>query len=115
MIPEPQNSNTESIVAQHSVMATREQVIEELKKVEDPELFIDIWTLGLIYDIDFEGTTVKIRMTFTSPACPAGPYLVEQIQQKLKFLEGVENTEVEVVFQPPWEPSEELKQILGIA
>ena len=116
MIPGLQDSNTESNVVQLlSIMPTREQVIEELKKVEDPELFIDIWTLGLIYDIDFEGTTVKIRMTFTSPACPAGPYLVEQIQQKLKFLEGVENTEVEVVFVPPWEPSEELKQILGIA
>ena len=92
---------------------TREDVIEVLKSVIDPELFIDIWTLGLIYDIAIEDNQVKIRMTFTSPACPAGPQLVEEIKEKTSNLEGITASSVEVVFRPPWEPSEELKAMLG--
>lgn len=94
-------------------MTTREDVIEVIKTVIDPELFIDIWTLGLIYDIDIQDNQLKIRMTFTSPTCPAGPQLVDEIKEKTSHLEGVQNTIVEVVFRPPWEPSEELKGLLG--
>lgn len=95
-------------------MATKEEVIEALQKIVDPELFIDIWTLGLIYDVEIEGSSVSINMTFTSMACPAGPQLVEEVRSKVGELEGVETVEVKVVFTPPWQPSEELKAMLGI-
>jgi metal-sulfur cluster biosynthetic enzyme len=95
-------------------MATREEVIEKLKQVVDPELYIDVWTLGLIYDIALDEGVVNIRMTFTSIACPAGPQLVQEIKDKLAGLSGVTTANVEVVFSPPWEPSEDLKAMLGI-
>lgn len=96
-------------------MASREEVIEALKAVIDPELYIDVYTLGLIYDINFpEPDEVYIRMTFTSIACPAGPQLVQEVKQKIEALPEVKKAFVEVVFQPPWEPSEDLKAMLGI-
>ncbi len=95
-------------------MATREEVIEALKKVIDPELYIDVWTLGLIYDIKVEEDVLNIRMTFTSPACPAGPQLVGDIKEKAGEVPGVRETNVEVTFNPPWTPSEDLKAMLGI-
>lgn len=96
-------------------MVTKEDVIEALKKVVDPELFIDVWTLGLIYNIDLlEEGILSIRMTFTSVACPAGPQLVQDVKEKTEELEGIKETHVEIVFQPPWTPSEDLKAMLGI-
>lgn len=95
-------------------MATREEVIEALKKVIDPELYIDVWTLGLIYDIRVEDEALNLRMTFTSVACPAGPQLVQEIKEKTSELPGITQTNVEVTFTPPWEPSEDLKAMLGI-
>ncbi len=94
---------------------TRDDVVAMLKTIIDPELYIDIWTLGLIYDIEILGDVVNIRMTFTSIACPAGPQLVGEVKGKAEELPGVRETNVEVVFQPPWQPSEELKALLGIA
>ena len=79
------------------------------------KLYIDIWTLGLIYEIDIDGSTVDIKMTFTSAGCPAGAQLVEQVRNEVNALEGVEKTNVDVVFQPPWQPSEELKALMGLA
>ena len=94
-------------------MTTKEHVIEALKKVEDPELMIDVWTLGLIYDIKVETDCVKIKMTFTSPMCPYGPMLVDDMKRKLADI-GVRQADVEVVFSPPWQPSEQVKEMLGI-
>ncbi len=95
-------------------MATREDVIEVIKTIIDPEIFIDIWTLGLIYDIDINDSNLAIKMTFTSVACPAGPELAGEVKTKTEDLEGIKQTDVEVVFDPPWEPSEELKAMMGI-
>ena len=95
-------------------MTTREDVIEIMKSIIDPELYIDIWTLGLIYDIKVQDCTVDIKMTFTSMACPAGPQLVGEIKEKCQNLSDIQKTNVEVVFTPPWEPSEELKAMMGI-
>ncbi len=93
----------------------KEQIIELIKSIIDPELFIDIWTLGLIYHIEIKDEgNVYIRMTFTSMACPAGPQLVGEVKDKLQTLPEVKNVEVEVVFDPPWEPSEDLKAMMGI-
>ena len=95
-------------------MATKEEAIEKLKEIIDPELYIDIYTLGLIYVVDLEESLASIRMTFTSPACPAGPQLVDQVKQKMLELEGIEDAKVEVVFDPPWEPTEDLKAMMGL-
>ena len=98
-----------------SAKVTKDDVIEVFKNIIDPELYIDIWTLGLIYDIDFEeDNMLYVRMTFTSPACPMGQQLVDSVKSKTEALEGIDETTVEVVFQPPWEPSEDLKMLMGI-
>lgn len=97
-------------------MPTKDEIIEVLKTIEDPDLFLDIWFLGLIYNIDIleEEKKVKVQMTFTSPMCPAGPMLIEQIQTKVKELGGIDDVHVEVVFNPPWEPSDDVKLTLGL-
>ena len=95
-------------------MAKKEDVIEVLKKVIDPEIGIDVWTLELIYNVDVEDEKVKIRMTFTTPMCPYGPMLVEEIKTKISELEKIKEVDVEITFEPPWEPSEELRATLGV-
>ena len=95
-------------------MVTREQIIEVIKTIEDPELFLDIWFLGLIYNIDIIERTVKVEMTFTSAMCPAGPMLKNSVETKIKELEGVDAVEVKIVFSPPWQPSEDVKATLGL-
>ena len=95
-------------------MPTKEEVIEVLKKIEDPEIHIDIWTLELIYNVDVNDDKIKVKMTFTSPMCPYGPQLVEEIKTKVSEVNGVKDVDIEVVFDPPWKPSEELRATLGV-
>lgn len=95
-------------------MVTEEQVIEALKTVEDPELFLDIWFLGLIYYIDIDDSAVTITMTFTSPMCPAGAELKQQVFQKVGDIPGVNEVKVNITFDPPWQPSDEVKGMLGM-
>jgi metal-sulfur cluster biosynthetic enzyme len=97
-----------------AVEPTKEQIIEVLKTVEDPELFLDIWFLGLIYNIAIDEGRVIIDMTFTSPMCPAGPQLKHEVQSKVAALSGVREAVVQITFQPPWEASEEVKGMLGM-
>ena len=96
-------------------------VREELKKVIDPELFVNIVDLGLIYNVDLlptEGkTNIKIDMTMTSPMCPAGPQLIANSKQVVGALPGVAAVEVKIVLDPPWTPdkmSDEARDQLGI-
>lgn len=93
-------------------MVTKEEIIEVFKQYLDPELGIDVWTMGLIYDIAISENLVKVKMTFTSPMCPFGPQMISELEEKIKAL-GVK-VEIEVVFDPPWEPSEELRAMLGV-
>lgn len=93
---------------------SRDDVIEALKTVEDPELFLDIWFLGLIYDIQIEEGEVSIDMTFTSPMCPAGPQLKSEVEQKVGAVPGVTSVSVTITFSPPWEASDEVKGLLGM-
>lgn len=95
-------------------MITKDQVIEVIKTVEDPELRLDIWFLGLIYAIDIQENQINIDMTFTSPMCPAGPQLIDEVKTKVGMLPGIDKVELKVVFTPPWEPSEEVKGLLGM-
>jgi metal-sulfur cluster biosynthetic enzyme len=88
---------------------SEDSVREELKKVIDPELFVNIVDLGLIYDVNLadgeEGKKhVKIEMTMTSPMCPAGPQLIANSKQVLGQLADVGQVEVKIVLDPPWTP-----------
>lgn len=99
-------------------MITEEQIREALKGVYDPEIGIDIVNLGLIYDISIskEGN-VSVKMTLTTPGCPLGPTVQEAVKAVLESIDGVKSTNVEIVWDPPWNPSmmsDEAKQILGI-
>lgn len=96
-------------------MVTKEAIIEVLKTIQDPEIFLDIWFLGLIYDIKIEDEAyVTITMTFTTPTCPQGPEMVLAVRERVAELEGVEDVYVEVVFDPPWQPNDEVKGLLGM-
>ena len=92
---------------------TKEIVIETLKQCLDPELQLDVWTLGLIYDVKAEKNKIWVKMTFTTPACPYGPMLIEEIKGRLMGL-GTKNVEIEITFDPPWKPSEDLRAMLGV-
>lgn len=95
-------------------MPTKEEAIEIIKTISDPEIQIDIWTLGLIYNVEVkDAKTINIKMTFTSPTCPFGPMMVDELKQKLEK-KGFKTINVEIVFQPVWEPSKELRMTLGI-
>ena len=95
-------------------MTTKEDVIEELKKVNDPEIGIDVYTLELIYDVKAEYGKVKILMTLTTPMCPYGPMLIEEIKARVRDLKDVGEVDVEVTFDPPWQPSEQRRATLGV-
>jgi len=86
-------------------MAVTEKDIQKaLKTVKDPELGIDLVTLGLIYDIEVEGADVKTIMSLTSPMCPVAGEIVEQARQAILGVEGVESADVDLTFNPPWTP-----------
>jgi metal-sulfur cluster biosynthetic enzyme len=101
---------------------TEELVREELKKVVDPELFVNIIDLGLVYVVEIlpaedNKVNVRIEMTMTSPMCPAGPQLVGNSKQVVGLIEGVANVEVKIVLDPPWTPdrmTEDARDQLGI-
>jgi metal-sulfur cluster biosynthetic enzyme len=101
---------------------SEELVREELKKVVDPELFVNIVDLGLVYVVDIQELPsgkahVKVEMTMTSPACPAGPQLIGGSKNVVSQMEGVESVEVKIVLDPPWTPdrmTEEARDQLGI-
>ena len=97
-------------------MSTSDEVREALKQVKDPELDTDIITLGLVYGIDVnnETHTAKITMTLTTPFCPYGPALISDIKRTILKLPDMANAEVELVWTPKWEPSEELKLQMGL-
>jgi metal-sulfur cluster biosynthetic enzyme len=104
---------------------SEDAVREALKQVIDPELFVNIIDLGLVYSVVTESAgeanpekeNIKIEMTMTSPACPAGPQLIGQSKQVLSALEGVNDVEIKLVMTPPWSPdlmTEAARDQLGI-
>ena len=103
----------------HTGAPSKEDIFEELKGVEDPELRMSIVELGLVYDVNADSDgTVTVDMTLTSPACPVGPMLQGLIFHKVMQMDGVEDVEVNLVWAPPWDPktmaSEDVKMALGI-
>jgi metal-sulfur cluster biosynthetic enzyme len=98
-------------------MPTREEVVDALRQVEDPELGMDIVDLGLFYDTEIDGSKVKITHSLTSMGCPAGPMIQDDIHSAVSALDGVEDVEIELTWDPPWTPdrmSDDAKFILGI-
>jgi len=98
-------------------MVEKEQVIEVLKNVNDPEIQFDIWSLGLVYNIEIDRSKVKILMTFTSPMCPYGPVLMDDVRRQVSAIDGVGEVIIELTFSPVWNPekmTEEAKIALGI-
>ena len=97
---------------------TREEVLEKLKEVYDPEIPVNVVDLGLIYGVEVkEGNDVYVTMTLTAPGCGMGPYIAQQAEWAVSELEGLEDVTVEMVFDPPWTPdmlSEDGKALLGI-
>jgi metal-sulfur cluster biosynthetic enzyme len=92
------------------------EVMEVLRQVEDPELGMDVVDLGLVYEVDVEGPKVKVLYSLTSMGCPAGPLIASDIDAAVRQVEGVEDVELELTFDPPWTPdrmSEDAKFILG--
>jgi len=97
-------------------MPTREEVLDALHQVEDPELGMDIVDLGLLYDVEVDGSNVKVSYTLTSMGCPAGAMIQEDIDRVTRSVPGVLEVETELTFEPPWTPdrmSDDAKFILG--
>lgn len=94
-----------------------EEIVKMLKTVFDPEIPVDVYNLGLIYNIDVQDNGhVRIDMTLTAPSCPASEFLMEDIRMKVESVEGVKSLDVQLVFEPEWDKdmmSEEAKLELG--
>ena len=94
-----------------------ENIVKMLKTVFDPEIPVDIYSLGLVYGIDVDDAgMVKIEMTLTAPNCPASDFLMEDIRMKVESVDGVKGVDVQLVFEPEWNQdmmSEEAKLELG--
>jgi metal-sulfur cluster biosynthetic enzyme len=98
------------------MMIEQDEVLEALTNVIDPELGLDFVELGLVYGVEIDGGTVNITFTLTTPACPIGPMVSEQMQEFVGEIEGVEEVVPNMVFAPPWSPdkmSEDAKFALG--
>ena len=99
-------------------MVTKEQVLDMLKTVVDPEIGINIVDLGLIYKIDIQGDIVNIDMTLTIPGCPLANMITQVAKQRVEMLDEVKQANVNLVWDPPWNPSmasEEVRKRFGIS
>lgn len=103
--------------ASRETMADENKLIDALKQVIDPELMINIVDLGLVYDISRDEQNVKVQMTLTSPACPAGPQIIHQAKMALERLSDVDEAQIQLVMTPPWTPermTDDARDQLGI-
>ncbi len=97
-------------------MVSEDEVTEALREVIDPELGLDFVELGLIYGVEVEDAAVRVTFTLTSPGCPIGPQVSEQIEEFVGELDGVQEVHPTMTFSPPWTPermSEDAKFALG--
>ena len=99
-------------------MSKKDEIVEEIRKIYDPELPVNIYELGLIYDIKVEEEKfAKIKMTLTTPNCPVAETLPKEVEDKVGEVHGVKTSKVNIVFDPPWDKdmmSEEAKLDLGM-
>ena len=104
-------------MTQEEKLHIEERIVEVLKTVYDPEIPVDIYSLGLIYKIDLQDDgNLDVDMTLTAPGCPAADFIMEDVRQKLDTLEGVKASNINLVFEPEWDKrmmSEEARVELG--
>ena len=96
---------------------TQDTVLEALKDVYDPEIPVNVVDLGLVYDCSVDDGDVSVRMTLTFAGCGMGPYIAQQAEWRIAEMDGVEDVEVEMVYEPPWSPdmiTEDGKAQLGL-
>ena len=84
-------------------MDLRDKVIEEIRKIYDPEIPVNIYELGLIYNVKVNNDTAKIIMTLTSPNCPVAESLPKEVKDSAMQVEGIEKVDLDLVFEPPWD------------
>jgi len=99
-------------------MVSKDEIVNVLKDCYDPEIPINVWDLGLVYDISIDNDNVGIKMTLTAPGCMMGGMIAEEVKAKIKAVSGVKDAKVELVWDPPWTPdkmSDEAKAQMGIA
>ncbi len=97
---------------------THDELMAKLWEVKDPEINLSIVDLGLVYDVQYDNGDVLVTMTLTSPGCPLGPIIRGEAYAKLRELPGVKDVDVQIVWNPPWDPrtmaSEDVRMQLGI-
>ena len=96
---------------------TKDDVLEALRDVYDPEIPVNIVDLGLVYEVEVADADVEVQMTLTFAGCGMGPYIGQQAEWRLAEVEGIEDINVDLVFDPPWTPdmiTEEGKRLLGL-
>ncbi|HOO75600.1 MAG TPA: metal-sulfur cluster assembly factor [Tepiditoga sp.] len=96
---------------------TKEEVMKALENVYDLEIGFDVVSLGLIYNVDIDNNNVHVNMTLTTPMCPLAGMMVQDATEKVSAIENIGDVKVDLIFDPPWEPSmakEEVRRILGI-
>lgn len=106
-----------TLIEEQIVMITKEQVLEQMKEVSDPEIGMDVVNLGLVYEVEINDDRVYIKMTMTAPTCPVTPWILSEAQRVVENLEGVEAADVELVWEPPWNPemmTDEAKEALNM-
>ena len=87
-------------------MELKDQIITEIKKIYDPEIPVNIYELGLIYDIKVKNkNTVKVKMTLTSPNCPVAESLPKEVKDSIMQVEGIDKVDLDLVWDPPWDKS----------
>ena len=87
-------------------MELKDQIIAEIKKIYDPEIPVNIYELGLIYDIKVENkNTAKVKMTLTSPNCPVAESLPKEVKDSIMQVEGIDKVDLDLVWDPPWDKS----------
>ena len=100
-----------------SNLINEEIIYEPLKDVYDPEIPVNIVDLGLVYGVEIKDNDVKVNMTLTFAGCGMGPYIAQQAEWRIAEIEEVDDVEVDLIFEPPWNPdmiSEDGKKELGI-
>ena len=98
-------------------MIDKEQVINQIKQIFDPEIPVNIWDLGLVYNIDVQENDVGVKMSLTSPACPSAKQIPDMVRSRILTIPGVSRVNIEIVWEPQWNPSmisEEGKKILKL-
>jgi len=98
-------------------LVTMEDIMKALKECYDPEIPVNVWDLGLIYDVAVDGDKVHVKMTLTAPGCPMHSFISREVKEKIQSVSGVKEATVEVVWDPPWSPdkmSQEAKTQLGM-